>query len=171
MGAQPDQSTGILLELMHENAAAQTFSVVDGPALGVVVLTIARMPEALQRALQSPTDYARLIACLRSMVATVRRIYNVLCIQVYIEIHKDVYTVNIKKYSCSHIYIYIHIYTYVYIYTCIHVYVEMYNYVQMSMCIHIKCAFIYDSFFQLYMFCHILRSAKSAVGTGPSADR
>lgn len=47
----------------------------------------------------------------------------------------------------------------------------MYNYVQMSMCIHIKCAFIYDSFFQLYMFCHILRSAKSAVGTGPSADR
>ena len=112
MGAQPDQSTGILLELMHENAAAQTSSVVDGPALGVVVLTIARMPEALQRALQSPTDYARLIACLRSMVATVRRIYNVLCIQVYIEIHKDVYTVNIKKYSCSHIYIYIHIYTY-----------------------------------------------------------
>ena len=58
MGAQPDQSTGILLELMHENAAAQTSSVVDGPALGVVVLTIARMPEALQRALQSPTDYA-----------------------------------------------------------------------------------------------------------------
>ena len=56
-------------------------------------------------------------------------------------------------------------------YTCINVYVEMYNYVQMSMCIHIKFAFIYDSFFQLYMFCHILRSVKSAVGTGPSADR
>ena len=110
---------------MHENAAAQTSSVVDGPALGVVVLTIARMPEALQRALQSPTDYARLIACLRSMVATVRRIYNVLCIQVYIEIHKDVYTVNIKKYSCSHIYIYTHIYI------CIHIYVYMYIYIYM----------------------------------------
>ena len=56
-------------------------------------------------------------------------------------------------------------------YTCINVYVEMYNYVQMSMCIHIKCSFIYDSLFQLYMFCHILRSVKSAVGTSPSADR
>ena len=40
----------------------------------------------------------------------------------------------------------------------------MYNYVQMSMCIHIKCAFIYDSFFQLYMFCHILRSVKVRLG-------
>ena len=56
-------------------------------------------------------------------------------------------------------------------YTCINVYVEMYNYVQISKSIHIKCAFIYDSFFQLYMFCHILRSVKSAVGTSPSADR
>ena len=56
-------------------------------------------------------------------------------------------------------------------YTCINVYVEMYNYVQISKSIHIKCAFIYDSFFQLYMFCHILRSVTSGVGTSPSADR
>ena len=33
----------------------------------------------------------------------------------------------------------------------------------MSVCIHIKCTLLYES------FCHILRSDKGAVGTGPSA--
>jgi len=53
-----------------ETQVAIAASIAEIPAehVGVVVMTIARMPEALQRALATPTDYPSLTSCLRSMV-------------------------------------------------------------------------------------------------------
>lgn len=69
-GEQADQSTAILLEVLHEQKA----TTIPSPAheaedVGVVVLATARMPEALQLALRNPTDYPALTSCLNSMVA------------------------------------------------------------------------------------------------------